>query len=227
MDNNKNIYILNGDEIPFKHSEFSADNKKPKILFLGNRVTKESINAGYYYFGLKKYQNVFWYIISFCFDDKDFETFDTKKVVEALKRHNIVVCDLIYSCKYTGSSDNETIKGTEIANMKDLTNIIRQADIVFLNGGHNAKAKTGTLDYFHKFLESFIDRKSVKNKNKVGETGVLVFDDGKKTYYCSLVSSSGEARNISTISAYGGRKYSSKEEAWKKEIEKTIKDNLL
>ena len=188
----KNVKKLNGNELPFNHTEFNNKSNLPKILILGTRVTEKSIKAGYYYFGLTERENCFWSVISYCFDDKDFMSRNVNTVKNALYNHNLVVSDLIYNCDYLGSSDNETIQGTEEQN-PDLVSLIENANYVILNGGFNNKKKTGTLNYFHKFLGEYIDEKTIKNKNYVLENGYLIINK-HKIPYLSLDSTSGGNR---------------------------------
>ena len=230
MQNNsgKEIKKLIGDDIPFKHNDFDPNNRQPKILILGTRITEKSIKTGYYYFGLTERENCFWNIMNYCFNEKDFETNDIQKVTNALKRQNVVVSDLIYNCEYIGSSDKETVIGSEKPNIQDLIALVKQADVVILNGGYDAsKNKAGTLNYFHKFLSPFSNIVCKKNNNKVGESGIVYFRDNSRTYYLSLVSTSSEARSINSISAYKGKGYKDKRDAWKKEIEEFLNENNI
>ena len=45
------------------------------------------------------------------------------------------------------------------------------------------------------------------------------------THYLSLISTSREARNVNTVTDYRQKRYQSKKEAWKKEIDNFIKEN--
>ncbi len=207
----KNLQELIGDNLPFKHNEFNTKSNKPKILILGTRVTKKSIEAGYYYFGLTEKENCFWSVVSYCFSDNDFVSNDVNKVKNALSKHNIVVSDLIYNCKYTGSSDNGTVLETVEANMEDLVSLIEKSDFVILNGGFNKKNKKGTLNFFHKFLDSYIDKKTIQNKEHVLENGYLDVNN-RKILYLSLDSTSGENRKDIYV----------KKTIWKKYIDKFL-----
>ena len=207
MKTEKIFKILDNSEIPFGPTHFNDKSDRPKILFLGTRITEKSINAGYYYLGLTEKENCFWGVISYCFNDQDFLSGKAKTLVSTLNKHNLVVADLIYKCKYTGSKDNETLRGSEEANLEILLSLIKQADLVVLNGGYSSRG-TGTLNYFHKFLKGHIDEKSIQNKNHLLEKGNVIID-GKTTFYVSLDSTSGENR----------KSLEDKKEIWKKNIE--------
>ena len=217
MQKEKTIKELNVEELPFTHTVFDKNNKEPKILILGTRITDVSIEAGYYYLGTN--ENVFWPILSHCFNDKNFISNDVNKIITALNRHNIVVSDLIYKCEYTGSEDINTVKGSEETNLDDLLSLVKSADYILLNGGYDSKGK-GTLNYFYKFLSKYIDKNSINNKKHVGESGLLSFDSDMKTPYLSLISTSNNASNLNNT--YKGKNYKDKKEAWKGEIESFI-----
>lgn len=209
--NEKDIKVLNVEELPFKHSCFDDNNPKPKILILGSRITDKSIAAGYYYLGLTKKENAFWPIMKHCFNDSDFVSDDVATIQKALVRHNVVVSDLIYKCKYYGSGDNETVEGSEETNIDDLLNLVGGADYVILNGGFKKKPKTAPLNYFHRFLKDYIDRKTIINEDHVLEQG-LILVSGKRIPYLSLDSSSGENRKALEL----------KKEVWKENIARLI-----
>ena len=214
----KEIKFLNGEELPFCHETFDFSNPNPKILILGTRITKESIEAGYYYLGVEN-NNPFWEILSKVFEDNLFvlgNTYEERKrnIIVALNKHNIVVSDLIYSCEYAGSGDDETIIGTEKPNLADLNDVAKQADLIVLNGTYSSN-QTGTLNYFNKFLGTKkIKVRESEKKNCIGEYGHLNFGD-KKVRYISLGSTSGEYRMNNPIET--------KSIEWKSAIEEQLK----
>lgn len=212
----KEIKFLNVEELPFCHETFDFSNPNPKILILGTRITKESIEAGYYYLGVEN-NNPFWEILSKVFEDNLFVEGNNNEerrtnIINALNNHNVVVSDLIYRCEYAGSSDSETIMGTEETSLDELITIAQQADLIILNGAFNSKTPTGTLNYFNKYLGQY--KICEGNKNKVGEYGHLNFGD-KKVRYISLGSTSGEYRRKNPIET--------KSIEWKSAIEEQLK----
>ena len=215
----KEIKRLDGSTVPFTHSEFVLENKKVKILILGTRVTEKSIQAGYYYFGLSNDENCFWEVLRYCFNDSDFISKDVAKVKKALASHNIVVSDLIYSCEYYGSEDNETKKDSEKPN-PDLIRLIEQADLVILNGGWNKKTKTGPLNYLHDKafpIEQYIDKRSIKNKHEISETGIININN-HQARYISLYSTSGSCAKKENFDT----KTDFKKDFWKKHIDEAL-----
>lgn len=191
----------------FKHDSVFAENAgKKKILILGTRVTEPSIDAGYYYLFAEKAdekKNPFWEVLSKVFAEPLFlqGSGDERiaNIKKGLTKHSIIVSDLIYSCEYTGSSDDETLEFDSLpkpqSNLDDLKPLIKQADLVILNGGWASHGK-GTLNYFVKFLKKWITRDKNDRYEHVGETGFVDLD-GKKTRYIALDSTSGSnSKNI-------------------------------
>ena len=217
----KQIEYLDGNEVKkiIKHTEFDSDNTKPKILILGTRITKKSIEAGYYYLGVEN--NPFWRILSKVFDKPNFiddhgNPNSLDQIIDAQRKHNVVVSDLIYSCYCAGSSDEETIVDFDkyditnpVCNYSDLGELISKADLVILNGGFSCKKKkTGTLNFLHTFYKTVIN----SNKNKVFERGYIIVNK-KSTNYISLPSTS-----ESNTTANEAKKI----DAWKREISREL-----
>lgn len=204
----KPIKVLRGDKVPFTHSDFDESSYQPKILILGTRVTEQSINAGYYYLGLKQDQNAFWSIMAYCFNDESFLSNDANTIKCSLKSHNVVVSDLIYNCEYKGSKNSETIKGTEEPNLDDLIPLVSQSDLVLLNGVYSSR-QDGTVNYFYEYLQrKNAEIEILANRNKVLERGFVRLN-GKRIPYVAL---------YNTCKNQGGADLETKKNMWKDEI---------
>lgn len=101
--------------------------KESKVLILGSFPSVKSREQGFFY---GNPQNRFWKVLSTVFGDETPETIDQKKVF--LKKNNVAVYDVIFSCEITGSSDSSIKNVTP----SDICRIIKKSNIqkIFLNG---------------------------------------------------------------------------------------------
>jgi len=103
-------------------------NKDSKILILGTMPSVMSVKNGFYY---SHPQNIFWKVLSTVLGEEKIPKNKSEKI-NMLKKHNIAIWDVLYSCEIKNSSD-ASIKNP-VAN--DLTPIINTSNIsaVFTTG---------------------------------------------------------------------------------------------
>ncbi|MCF7924603.1 MAG: DNA-deoxyinosine glycosylase [Candidatus Izimaplasma sp.] len=103
--------------------------KSSKILILGSFPSVKSREENFFYMHS---QNRFWEILSRLFNDKDFANQKIKSKIQALKKHNIALYDVIESCDIVNSEDSSitNVRPTNIEKLIKDTKINR----IFLNG---------------------------------------------------------------------------------------------
>lgn len=103
---------------------FDSDSK---VLVLGSFPSVKSREQGFFY---GNPQNRFWQVLSKVFDDEIPATVEQKKMF--LKKHNVALYDVIFSCEITGSSDSsiKNVKPSDVSEMVSKSKIKK----VFLNG---------------------------------------------------------------------------------------------
>lgn len=122
---------------PFEPSSIDKDSK---ILILGSFPSVASREMGFYY---AHPQNRFWKVLGALFSDESVYAKFTKlnkeerqqhiKMQKAfLQSHSIVLWDIVYSCKITGSSDSSLKNIT----FNDIFSLLTSSEIraIFLNG---------------------------------------------------------------------------------------------
>lgn len=141
-----------------------------------------------------------------------------KEIIDILNRQ-IGFFDFVSSCKCYGSSDGETVCGSESYDDDKIKNVIKNSNYIILNGGFNKKKPTSPLNYFYGFLKRHPEIKHIIGNKERKETcfaeGKLLFDDGHIVNYYALPSTSG-----------GNKTYQKEEcfEYWKKLLDKILEN---
>ena len=131
--------------VDFRESDESRRFKK--ILFLGKHITEESIEAGFFYLGVKN--NPFWLLLSRIYDSEVFAKQESADLLfQECQRLHIGLADVIGSCYCLGSDDSQIINGSEEKN-EHLQKLLNEAELVVYNG------KSGYERYKKRFEYSF------------------------------------------------------------------------
>lgn len=109
---------------------FIDDNSS--VLILGSLPSVKSREEGFYY---AHKQNRFFRVLSRLFNEDEPLTVEKRKLF--LRRHNIALYDVIYSCYITGSSDSSIKEATPI----DLEDILSRYPNIKVIGVNGDKAK--------------------------------------------------------------------------------------
>lgn len=141
------------------HSMKQTGSNTPKILILGTLPSEESIKKQEYYSNTK---NQFWFIISNVFENQTIEFNNYNEKVSFLKKHHIVLWDVLKSAEREGSLD----KNIKNVIYNDLDTYIKEHKIhkILLNGGKATKL-------FKKYIKSnrlnlkYISLTSTSNAN--------------------------------------------------------------
>lgn len=102
--------------------------KDSKILILGSFPSEISRRNRFYY---TNPNNRFWKVLDTILNESFYDV-STETKIELLKKHNIALFDIVYSCMITGSSDKD-IKNVVFA---DIYAILNNSNVkhIFLNG---------------------------------------------------------------------------------------------
>ncbi len=121
--------------------------ENPKYLILGSAPSVISLKENEYY-GNKN--NSFWIILGSIFDESNLDSYQEK--IEFIKKNNIILWDVVKTCKRKGSLDSE-IKDVEV---NDIKRIIENNDSiikVFFNGQTANKLYKKYINYYKKDVE--------------------------------------------------------------------------
>lgn len=123
-------------------------NSDSTILILGSFPSVKTREVGFYY---GHPMNRFYIVISNIFNESIPSSIESKK--ELLKKHNIALYDVIYSCDIINSSDS-SIKNVTPINIVELLSNYPSIKRIILNGGLASKL-------FDKYLLKDIDVKNI------------------------------------------------------------------
>lgn len=124
-------------------------NDDSEVLILGSFPSVKTREVGFYY---GHPMNRFYKVISNIFNESIPSSIESKK--ELLKKHNIALYDVIYSCDIINSSDS-SIKNFTPINIVELLSNYPSIKRIILNGGLASKL-------FDKYLLKDIDTKNIE-----------------------------------------------------------------
>ena len=104
-------------------------NKKSKVLILGSMPGIKSLELNQYY---GHSQNSFWKIISKLTNSIYMDSYDDR--VKILKKNNIALWDVIYSCQRLKTSSDGMIRNTIMNDFRSFFNDYPNIKKVFCNG---------------------------------------------------------------------------------------------
>ena len=104
-------------------------NKKSKVLILGSMPGIKSLELNQYY---GHFQNSFWKIISKLTNSIYIDSYDDR--VKILKKNNIALWDVIYSCQRLKTSSDSMIRNIIMNDFRSFFNDYPNIKKVFCNG---------------------------------------------------------------------------------------------